>query len=198
MGVIMQAFYWDCPSIENKQQAWWGRVEDEVGALAQSGFTALWLPPANKAAEQASMGYDPYDYFDLGEFDQKGGVATWFGTRADLKGLIDAAHGAKMQVYADFVINHCSGADEQEPNPLDGGALHWTKFTPKSGRFPRDWECFHPSPYELRDPETFSGMADLCHRNPRVYVEIIECATWMLNEIGYDGFRFDFVKGYGA
>ena len=27
------------------------------------------------------MGYDPYDFFDLGEFDQKGSVATWFGTQ---------------------------------------------------------------------------------------------------------------------
>jgi alpha-amylase len=26
------------------------------------------------------MGYDPYDYYDLGEFDQKGGAPTWFGS----------------------------------------------------------------------------------------------------------------------
>ena len=44
------------------------------------------------------MGYDPYDYYDLGEFDQKGSVATWFGPKADLLALIEAAHTAQMQV----------------------------------------------------------------------------------------------------
>jgi alpha-amylase len=66
------------------------------------------------------MGYDPYDFFDLGEFDQKGSVATWFGQKDELIALIDAAHGAQMQVYADFVIDHCSGADAQEVSPIDG------------------------------------------------------------------------------
>lgn len=34
-----------------------------------AGFTALWLPPASKAANIGgqSMGYDPYDYYDLGD-----------------------------------------------------------------------------------------------------------------------------------
>ena len=117
MGVMMQAFYWDCPAIEGKPFQWWKHVESEVPRLAAAGFTALWLPPANKAASDISMGYDPYDFFDLGEFDQKGSVATWFGTREELESLIAAAHGANLQVYADYVIDHCSGADAQELKP---------------------------------------------------------------------------------
>jgi alpha-amylase len=95
MGIMMQAFYWDCPAIEGKPFQWWKHVESEVPKLAAAGFTALWLPPANKAANNISMGYDPYDFWDLGEFDQKGSVATWFGTRKELEDLIAAAHGAK-------------------------------------------------------------------------------------------------------
>ena len=41
--------------------------------------------------------------------------------------LIAAAHTANMQVYADFVIDHCSGADAQEVSPIDG-VNRWTKF----------------------------------------------------------------------
>ena len=41
-------------------------------------------------------------------------------------------------------------------------------------------------------------MPDLCHRNPAVYTCLLEYAEWLINEIGFDGFRFDFVKGYGA
>jgi alpha-amylase len=91
-----------------------------VAELAAACFTALWLPPANKAASNTSMGYDPYDFFDLGEFDEKGSVATWFGKKDELIALVDAAHTAQMRVYADFVIDHCSGADEHEVSPIDG------------------------------------------------------------------------------
>jgi hypothetical protein len=33
------------------------------------------------------MGYNPYDYFDLGDYDQKGGVKTYFGNKAELEAL---------------------------------------------------------------------------------------------------------------
>src|SRR6266700_2648408 len=81
MGVMLQAFYWDCPKAENCEHRWWVFIKSKLPAIAQAGFTALWLPPANKAASWKSMGYDPYDYYDLGEFDQKGGVPTWFGSK---------------------------------------------------------------------------------------------------------------------
>ena len=102
-----------------------------------------------------------------------------------------------LQVYADLVFNHNSGADVQESNPIDG-QLRWTKFTPKSGKFPRDWKCFHPSQYETWDGVTFGDMPDLCHRTPFVYTELITYARWLLEEIGFDGFRYDMVKGYGG
>lgn len=197
MGVLMQAFYWDCPKLEGREMAWWPWVREHVGALAQAGFTALWLPPASKAAAVRSMGYDPYDYYDLGAFDQKGGRSTWFGSVEELSALILEAHAHGLQVYADFVFNHNSGADAQRVNPIDG-VTRWTEFAPRSGRFPRTWDCFHPSPYETWDGMTFGDMPDLCHRNPTVYTELLQYARWLLEEVGFDGFRYDMVKGYGA
>ena len=78
MGVMLQVFYWDCPREENREHDWWSLIKSKLPAIAQAGFTALWLPPANKAASWKSMGYNPYYYYDLGEFDRKGGVPTWF------------------------------------------------------------------------------------------------------------------------
>ena len=127
MGVILQAFYWDCPKAENREHQWSVFIKSKLPSIARAGFTALWLPPANKAAGWKSMGYDPYDYYDLGEFDQKGGVPTWFGSKAELLDLIQSAHALGLQVYADLVFNHNSGADAQEPNPIDGQS-RWTKF----------------------------------------------------------------------
>jgi alpha-amylase len=111
MGAMLQAFYWDCPQTENREHQWWNFIKSKLPAIAQAGFTALWLPPANKAAGWKSMGYDPYDYYDLGEFDQKGGVPTCFASKADLLDLIESTHALGLQVYADLVFNHNSGAD---------------------------------------------------------------------------------------
>jgi alpha-amylase len=199
MGVLMQAFYWDCPKHDNQEQQWWNFIASKVPTLRETGFTAFWLPPASKAANIGgySMGYDPYDYYDLGEYDQRGGIPTWFGTVEDLLNLIDEAHSHDMQVYADMVLNHCNGADVKELNPLNGKAM-WTKFTPQSQKFSRDWTCFHPSNYRLRDEEPFDGMPDLCHHNPYVYGEILKMAQWLVDEVGFDGFRYDFVKGFGV
>jgi len=197
MGVLLQVFYWNCPLLEGCEGRWFQTIKGQLPSLAADGFTALWLPPPSKAAEWNSMGYDPYDYFDLGEYNQKGRTETWFGTKQDLLDFIAAAHANSLQVYADVVLNHNSGGDGQETNPIDN-KLRWTKFAPLSGTFPRDWTCFHPSVYETMDGfGTFGDMPDLCHRNPDVYKAMMEYSRWLIEEIGFDGFRFDFVKGYG-
>jgi len=200
MAVMMQAFYWDAPKADKQEHNWWNFVAEKVPDLGKAGISALWLPPVSKASSDISMGYDPYDYFDLGDFDQKGGTKTWYGNSVELKALIAKAHEHGMGLYADMVINHNSGADEEEVNPLDG-QKRWTKFNPKSGRFPRDWNCFHPSRYEqvmMPDEENYGGFPHLCHRNPVVYAAMFEYARMLIEELGFDGFRFDFVKGFGA
>jgi alpha-amylase len=199
MGVMMQTFYWDCPREDGKEYQWWNYIRREIPGLAKAGFTSLWLPPAHKAGNISgpSMGYDPYDFYDLGEFDQKGCVPTWFGTRQELDQLIETAHRHGLSLIADIVINHNNGADAQEVNPITGQS-RWTSFNPKSGKFPRNWESFHPNMYESWDEMTFGDMPDLSHRNPYVYSELLKVARWLIEEIGFDGFRYDFVKGYGA
>jgi len=196
MGVILQAFYWDCPKAENREFEWWNFLKDKIPSLSEAGFTALWLPPIGKAAQQTSMGYNPFDYYDLGDFDQNGGVKTWFGNEAELKALIANAHQNKIDVYVDMVLNHNDGG-ELEMNQMDN-VLRKTKFNPASGKFPRNWECFHPCRYETMDESAFSDMPDLCHRNPDVYTAFLEYTRWLLEDIDVDGFRYDFVKGYGA
>ena len=199
MAVMMQAFYWDAPSKENMRGEWWNHLAGKVPQLAPSGIDALWLPPFSKATSANSNGYDPYDYFNLGDLDQKGSVKTAYGNRSELERLIQILHEHKMTAIADMVINHNSGADEEEVNPLDG-KKRWTKFTPKSGKFPRDWNCFHPCRYEkvMIEGEQFGGYPHLCHRNPRVYEAMFEYARLAIEELDFDGMRFDFVKWFGA
>ena len=200
MGVIMQAFYWNCPAVSGRQFRWWDSVRNEIPVLRSAGISALWLPPACKAMDVTSMGYDPLDFYDLGEFKQKhhNVKETWYGPKADLLALIKTAHDSHIQVLADLVLNQCSGGDP-EINPYTG--VEWyTLFEPASGKFKRNFECFHPSKFESDDGSVFPGFAgtDLCHRNPYVYSEILEYCRWLIEDTGFDGFRYDCAKGYGG
>jgi len=200
MGVLMQSFYWDCPREEQQEFTWWNFVSTKLKLLRDAGFTAIWLPPASKGSNlfgNMSMGYDVYDYYDLGIHDQKGSVKTWFGSEPELKTLINSAHDLNFKVYADLVLNHNNGADAEEFNPILQ-QKRWTLFKPASRIFTRDWTCFNPSPYPDSNPATFGDMPDLCHTNPRVMTGILNHAKWMIEAIGFDGFRYDFVKGFGG
>ncbi len=77
-GTMLQHFHWYTPDDGNL----WKQIKEDAPRLAGLGFTAIWLPPAFKAANGGySTGYDVYDLYDLGEFDQKGTVRTKYGTR---------------------------------------------------------------------------------------------------------------------
>ncbi|CAM1373063.1 Alpha-amylase [Tenacibaculum litopenaei] len=194
-GVMMQAFYWDVPA----GGTWWNTVRSKVQDWSNAGIDAIWLPPATKAQNGAlSMGYDPFDYFDFGKYDQMGSVETRFGSESELKNLISAAHGSKLSVIADIVINHNSGG-QSEFNPVSG-KNYWTKFQPKSGRFIRTFEDFHPNSNYQSDTGVFGGFPDLSHKQVRVQNELWKnpesVAKYYKNVIGFDGWRFDYVKGF--
>ena len=58
--------------------------------------------------------YDLYDLYDLGEFDQKGGVGTKWGTKEQLQSLTKKAKELDIGIYLDAVLNHKAGADHKE------------------------------------------------------------------------------------
>lgn len=110
-GAMMQYFHWYTPA----DGSLWKQLAAEAAGLAESGITSVWLPPAYKgAAGPEDTGYGVYDLFDLGEFDQKGGVRTKYGTREEYLRAIEACHSVGVQVYADVVFNHKLGGDHEE------------------------------------------------------------------------------------
>ncbi len=109
-GVMMQYFEWNLPV-----NMLWKQLRDEAGALAQAGISAIWIPPAFKGAGGVNdQGYGVYDLYDLGEFDQKGAIATKYGTREELLEAIRAVKREGLDIYADIVLDHRMGADGQE------------------------------------------------------------------------------------
>ncbi len=109
-AVMMQYFEWYMPS-----GILWKKMAVEAGRLARLGIDALWIPPAYKGLDGADdVGYAVYDLYDLGEFDQKGSVATKYGTKGELLEVVNAAHAQGLAVYADIVLDHKMGADATE------------------------------------------------------------------------------------
>ena len=169
-GTILQFFHWYYPT----DGSLWKKIKEESPKLAEMGFTAIWLPPACKGTNGTfSIGYDIYDLYDLGEFDQKGSVRTKYGTKKEYLDAIKAIHAAGMQVYVDIVLNHKAGADEPElikvrkvdpedrnkfiSEPFDIEA--YTKFTfpGRKGKYsPFIWnfQCFSGVDYDNKTKET--------------------------------------------
>ena len=143
--------------------------------LAALGVTSMWIPPACKAARPEGNGYDIYDLYDLGEFEQKGTRATKWGSKEDLVRLAEVADRYGIGVLFDAVLNHKAGADFSEEvravriDPKDrtreiGGAggegiVAWTgyEFPGRKGAYSPlkwNWECFTGIDYDGRKRES--------------------------------------------
>ena len=106
----MQAFEWYVPA----DQKHWQRLRDASIGLKATGIDNIWIPPGCKASSPQGNGYDVYDLYDLGEFDQKGGKSTKWGAKEDLLLLIKQADEAGLGIYWDAVLNHKAAADHKE------------------------------------------------------------------------------------
>ena len=63
---MFQAFEWNVPADQNH----WIRLVNALESLKAIGINNVWIPPACKGANPRGNGYDVYDLYDLGEFDQ--------------------------------------------------------------------------------------------------------------------------------
>jgi alpha-amylase len=75
-GVMMQYFHW----YTEPDGALWKQLAQDAAALAESGITSLWLPPAYKGtAGGYDMGYGMYGRFEgKAEFRcNAGSVSVW-------------------------------------------------------------------------------------------------------------------------
>jgi hypothetical protein len=80
-----------------------------------SGIHNFWIPPACKSAGGGKAnGYDIYDLYHIGEFDQMGSKATKWGTKEERMDLSKDAKKVGVELYFDCVLNHKAGADNKE------------------------------------------------------------------------------------
>lgn len=192
-SIMLQGFYW------NVADDWYATLQKEVPELAKSGFSSVWLPPPSKGgAGRSSMGYDVYDHYDLGEFDQKGTVPTHFGSKKELLDLVAALHAHGMRAYTDVVLNRMANGDK-EANPLAKKDTFTKYIYDHPG--PEDrlrLRRFPPEPRPSR-PEFAVPQSRIRQRslpmNPHTGEALEKWADWLTTTVGFDGYRLDNMKG---
>ncbi|KAM7206401.1 Glycoside hydrolase superfamily [Naviculisporaceae sp. PSN 640] len=107
---MMQAFEWYVPA----DKSHWVRLQKQIPQLKRFGIDNIWVPPGCKGSSPESNGYDIYDFYDLGEFEQKWSTPTKWGTKAQLMALCNTAAEYGVGIYWDAVLNHKFGADHLE------------------------------------------------------------------------------------
>jgi alpha-amylase len=172
-SVMMQGFHWE----SHKASPWWLVIANNAKELAQAGFDMIWLPPSQQAA--SDEGYIPVQLYNQNSL---------YGTDRQLKTAIASLHANNILVLADVVINHRVGSS------------NWADFTNPS--WGPETVCSNDEwPYAKGAPDTGAGFPaarDIDHTNAAVNKSISDWMLWLRNTVGYDGWRYDYVKGYAG
>ena len=189
----------------------------EDGYFTDLGINVLWLTPVQKQVlgsdTRKSYAYHGYWINDWTEIDPS------FGTKQDLKELVEAAHQRGIRILLDAVINHCGPPTDQDPSLTDP---QWVRLRPPCAytSYKEYVECtvagilpdiLTEKNEEVELPEYWKDkwreegryeqeVAELNEffsktqlpRTPRAY--IMKWLTDLVREYGIDGFRVDTVK----
>lgn len=148
--------------------------------IADLGVTALWINPVVKnipgfvtGAGFPDWAYHGYWADDFYALDAR------FGTEADLKALVEAAHSRGMRVLLDVVYNHVGYGSQYLTNPK---TKTWFR-TDSAGTCGQD---------DLTS--CVGGLPDLKTEDPAIWDFLLEAHLGLAKRVGLDGFRLDTVK----
>jgi alpha-amylase len=188
--VLFQGFPWNA-TVNGQKHVWYRHMATKAKDLGSMGITHVWFPPAQRSV--APQGYLPGDYYDLGHGEELGHNRTLYGNEKELKETIKAFKKEGIESIADIVVNHRCGSHQD-----DNG--NWNIYHHPSGKMMwEQWAITSGDTGGTGAPDTgsdFAAAPDIDHTDPRVRDDICTYLNWLKDDIGFDGFRFDFTKGY--
>ena len=176
--VMIQGFNWDSHS---NTLGWYNVVKDKAADLGAAQIDMIWLPPPSDAA--APQGYLPRKLYD---------VNSEYGTQAELQAAINELHNYDLKVIADIVINHRVGvtnwADFEQPT--------WGCWAVTAND---EWGSNGGNPCGNYDTgDNYHAARDIDHTNATVQADLIAWMNWLKGTIGFDGWRYDYVRGFSG
>ena len=194
-GVMLQGFYWD-----SYKETSWTKLQAQADEIAPY-FQLVWVPQSGWCnSDYNMMGYTPVYYFT-----QKSS----FGSEAQLRSMIAAFREKGTGIVADVVINHRNnmgqnGSWVDYPAETYNGKTYQMYSTDicrnDDGCATLGWASNNGLSLSANDDtgEDWSGCRDLDHKSANVQACIKAYLKFLLEDIGYTGFRYDMVKGFYA
>ena len=176
--VLLQGFNWDS---SKHHRAWYEELKDQVDEIADYGFTLIWLPPSTDSV--SPEGYMPRDLYSL---DSR------YGSVQELMEVIAMFQSRGVKVLGDAVINHRCAHEQNEHGVWNqfGGGMKWDERA-----IVKNDPNFHGRG-NLSSGALFEAAPNIDHSQDFVKSDIGEWLVWMRTHVGFDGWRFDFVKGF--
>ena len=194
--VMLQGFYWDSNQDKYYGCTRWYNLQQQAAEIS-SYFDLIWLPPS--AMSSGGVGYHPKQYSNQN--------SDW-GTRAELETLIQLLHDGGTKVIADMVVNHI--------DTKEGWCTFYEQDFGEYGKFQIDGSYISQNDEMNSDSgagscqgaatgawedgyggeSNYGSARDLAHGDEKVRQMCRAYAQWMINEMKYDGFRYDYCKGF--
>lgn len=185
-GVMLQGFFWDSYTDTN-----WENLESQADEMSQF-FDLIWVPNSGYCNTTSNnMGYHPIYWFNH---------KSAFGTEDQLRSMINTFKDKGVGIIEDVVINHRAS--------VNSNWLNFPKETYKGVEYQLTAAdiCKNDeskdngyTPTGANDTgQGWGGARDLDHTSENVQKNVMAYEDFLLNDLGYVGFRYDFVKGFAA
>lgn len=196
-GVMLQGFSWD--SYADTQ---WSNIESQSDELAEY-FSLLWVPNSGNCNSPYGLAYNKMGYTPIYYFDHNSS----FGSEAQLRSMISTLKSKGVGVIEDAVINHRDNLGQ------NGSWVDYPAETYKGVTYqmlPTDivanddngatkaWADGQGISISTNNDtgEGWDGCRDIDHKSSNVRTIIKAYLDFLLNDLGYVGFRYDMVKGF--
>ncbi|MFM2286499.1 MAG: hypothetical protein RLZZ543_1996 [Bacteroidota bacterium] len=145
---------------------------DTLDYFKRLGIDAIEMMPLSEFEGNDSWGYNPSYYFAPDKY---------YGTKDELKRFVDSAHAKGISVLLDMVLNHAYGQ-----NPMVKLYFNSASGKPAANN---PW-------FNVDAVGPYSWGYDFNHESTYTQNFVDSVTTYWLDEFHFDGYRFDFTKGF--
>lgn len=186
----------------------WAGIRQKLDYLADMGVNCIWISGVQLNEQGYDKRFTPYHAYHPADFYR---CEPMFGTFAELKDLIDSAHGRGIYVVLDVVVNHMAdllqytdcGCNYEGYCESNCGSLDWWRGDVRFG-WPfdnpglfhnngtigdNDWDTY---PRYVKG--AFLGTEDLKTEDPYVQGQLKDIFQHLIDSTDCDGFRVDAIK----
>ena len=190
-GVMLQGFYWN-----SYADTKWTNLESQAEELSRS-FDLIWVPQSGWCGSMNNMGYTPKYYWTQ---------RSAFGTEAELRSMIQTFKRLGTGLIADVVVNHREPTNGWFGYPVETYQGETYQMLPTDicrnddgGKALAEAQRQGVSLSENNDTgEDWDGCRDVDHKSENVRRIIRAYTKYLIDDLGYTGFRYDMVKGFSA